>query len=206
MQVSESATRIVLRAAAPDAGATLVFIPGARVDPRAYAGLLRQVAAAGFPVVIVKPPYGIGLLARGAARDELERAAQGGRAVAVGGHSLGGTSAAMVTQARGVADGLLLWASFPADDTLADHADLTVASVSATRDGLATPADIADSRGDLPPDTRFTAVPGAVHADFGDYGEQRGDGDRAIPREQAQRAIVAATLRFMRETARASAR
>lgn len=198
--VIESATRIRMRpAAARQRDAALVFLPGARVDPRAYAALLRPLAEAGHPVVIVKPALGVGLLARGAAADEVRRAAADDRPVAVGGHSLGGTAAAMVVEEERAADGLLLWASFPANDALAERTDLVVTSISGGRDGLATPADIADSRADLPPDTRFVVIPGAVHADFGDYGAQRGDGERAISRERAQQAIVAASLRFLRE-------
>ncbi|HWI01989.1 MAG TPA: alpha/beta hydrolase [Propionibacteriaceae bacterium] len=49
--------------AAPRAG--LVFLPGGKVDPRAYVPLLRQVSAAGYLVVVVKEPYGIGFLAIG---------------------------------------------------------------------------------------------------------------------------------------------
>ena len=147
----------------------------------------------------MKPPLGVGLLARGAATDEVRRAARDGQAVAVGGHSLGGTAAAMVVEHERAADGLLLWASYPANDALAARTDLVVTSISGSRDGLATPADIEDSRADLPPDTRFVVIPGAVHADFGDYGTQRGDGERAISHAAAQRELVAASLRFMRE-------
>ena len=199
--VSESATRIRLRPTGRRRGATLVFIPGARVDPRAYAATLRPLAEQGYPVVIVKPALGVGLLARGAASDEARKAARDGQAVAVGGHSLGGTAAAMVVERERAADGLLLWASFPAGDALASWTDLVVTSISGDRDGLATPQDIADSRKDLPPQTRFVVIPGAVHADFGDYGAQRGDGERAIGHEEAQREIIAASLRFMREVA-----
>ena len=197
--VRESATRITLRPTGDGRGATLVFLPGARVDPRAYAATLRPLAARGYPVVIVKPALGVGLLARGAASDEVRRAARDGQAVAVGGHSLGGTAAAMVVERERAADGLLLWASYPANDALAARDRLVVTSISGGRDGLATPQDIADSRDDLPPATRFVVVPGALHADFGDYGAQRGDGDRAIGHAAAQRAIVAASLSFMRE-------
>lgn len=199
--VNESATRIRLTPTAAGRGAVLVFLPGARVDPRAYVALLRPLAEDGYPVVIVKPPLGIGLLARGAAGDEVRRAAAAGQAVAVGGHSLGGTAAAMVVARERKARGLLLWASFPANDDLRDRASLVATSVSGSRDGLATPADIEQSRADLPPQTRFVVVPGALHADFGDYGAQRGDGERGIGHAEAQRAIVAASLRFMGEVA-----
>jgi hypothetical protein len=36
-----------------------------------------------------------------------------------------------------------------------------------------------------------------VHAFFGDYGEQPGDGEPGISREEAQQQIVTESLRFM---------
>ena len=43
----------------------------------------------------------------------------------------------------------------------------------------------------------FTEVPGAVHAFFGDYGPQAGDGVPTTDRATAQRQIVAATAAFV---------
>ena len=59
---------------------------------------------------------------------------------------------------------------------------------------LATTEDIKDSRADLPPDTSYVAVDGGVHAFFGDYGEQPGDGTPTVRREQAQTEIVDASI------------
>jgi hypothetical protein len=81
--------------------------------------------------------------------------------------------------------------------SLADRTDLRVASVSGTRDGFTTPADIEASRALLPGDTAYTAVEGAVHSYFGDYGEQPGDGTPTVPRDDAQRQIVAATIALL---------
>ena len=181
--------------AEPSAG--LVFSPGARVDARAYAALLRPVAEAGFLVVILKEPFGLAITQIGqsagplADHPEIER-------WAVGGHSLGGVSAAWFAAGHlDAVDGLLLWASFPNDDMSGDTS-LQVASVSGSNDLLATPADIEQSRSNLPPDTTFTTIAGGVHAFFGDYGEQPGDGVPTISREQASEQISAASTAFLR--------
>ena len=196
VDVSQSATRIALRPTGRASGTGLVFYPGAKVDARAYAAILRPLAEAGHPVVIVKLPFGIAFADADAAGDVIGDEDRVARWV-VAGHSLGGTVAARYAGGghRGVA-GLLLWASYPAS-SIRDRAGLAVTSVSATEDGLATPADIAASRADLPPGTRFVAVEGAVHADFGDYGSQSGDGTRTITHEEAQRRIVAASLAML---------
>ena len=198
VDVTESATRIALRPAGGVSQTGLVFYPGAKVDARAYAAILRPLAEAGHPVVIVKLPFGIAFADPDAAAGVIGSEDGVSRWV-VAGHSLGGTVAARFAggRHRGVT-GLLLWASYPAS-SIRDRTGLAVTSVSATEDGLATPGDIAASRADLPPGTRFVAVRGAVHADFGDYGAQSGDGTRTIPHEEAQRQIVAASLRMLEE-------
>jgi len=185
---------VLTPAAAPKAG--LVFLPGAKVDPRAYVSLLTEVSAAGYLVVIVKEPYDIGLLATGEPA-KIVAATPGVTRWAVGGHSLGGVAAGISVSARDSGlSGLLLWAAYPLG-SLADRTDLVVASVSGTADALSTPADIAASRASLPPSTVFTAVEGGIHAYFGDYGPQPGDGTPGVDRNTAQRQIVAASVSFM---------
>jgi pimeloyl-ACP methyl ester carboxylesterase len=193
VDVSVSPTTIRMEPADGAKSTGLVFYPGARVDPRAYAHLLRPVAEAGYPVVILKVPYNLAVLTPGAANrvvgedDDVDQ-------WVVGGHSLGGTAAAAYADGeRDELAGLLLWASYPASD-MADQTQLDVLSVSGTADGFATPAEIADSKADLPPSTEFVAVDGAIHAFFGDYGDQRGDGTPTVSREEAQAQITAATL------------
>ena len=173
----------------------LVFYPGAKVDPRAYARILRPLAEEGYPIVIVKLPYGIAFFAANAAADFVGRD-DGIDEWVIAGHSLGGTVAAGFASRtdRDEIAGLLLWASFPASD-IASSTDLDVLSISGANDGLATPAKIEASRVDLPPETEFVEIAGALHAYFGDYGSQDGDGQAGVDREVAQAQIIAATLR-----------
>lgn len=173
-----------------------MFVPGVRVDPRAYLALLAPVADAGHIVVVPKPPLGIALLDLDALRRALDAHPEVRRWV-VGGHSLGGTAAAMEVDDPRVG-GLLLWASYPAGDLSASGLD--VLSVSGDRDRLATPADIDRTRSLLRPDSEFVTVPGGVHAFFGDYGVQPGDGEPGVDRATAQRRIVEATVAFVDAT------
>ncbi|MFF0310480.1 alpha/beta hydrolase [Streptosporangium sp. NPDC004379] len=190
--VVHSPTRIELRPSVPRGRSGLVFYPGARVDPRAYLPLLRPLAERGHLVAVVKAPFDFALLATGAAADVLDDHPEVSRWV-VGGHSLGGVAASQYVSGHdGRVGGLLLWASYPVDD-LSGRTDLSVSSVSGDRDGFTTPEDIRASRELLPAATRFVTVPGAVHAFFGDYGPQPGDGEPATTRAAAQREIVAAS-------------
>lgn len=198
--VQDRATEIVLVPTAAEPRAGLVFWAGALVDPRAYVPLLSDVARQGYEVHVVKPPLGVAFLALGAG----DRARGEDDSVTTwvsGGHSLGGVAASSDAGDRpdDVA-GLLLWASYPASSLAADT-DLTVTSVSGTADGLATGADIEASRADLPPGTTFVAVAGGIHALFGDYGPQSGDGEPTVSRAQAQEQVVAASVALLDEVA-----
>jgi hypothetical protein len=190
---TEDATSVTL---VPEgkARAGLVFYPGARVDARAYQDILGPLANAGYLVVILKVPLGIPLLdisqARGAMDEHPEITSW-----AVGGHSLGGVSASSFAKANRDVSGLLLFA-YPAEN-MADTVDLSVLSISGSNDGLTTPDKISASKPLLPPDTGFATVEGGVHAFFGDYGEQPGDGEPGISRQEAQQQIAAESIRFM---------
>lgn len=195
VDVAGGATAWELR---PRGGAVegVVFFPGALVDPRAYLALLRPLAEQGALVVVVKPPLNLALLAPDVG-GVLDRHLEVQNWV-VGGHSLGGVPAASAA-ARADGDarvrGLFFWASYPAQDVSA--APVATASVSGDLDGLATPSDIAASRALLPSDTAFTVVRGGVHAFFGDYGPQSGDGEPGTTRANAQRQIVDATAALL---------
>jgi hypothetical protein len=185
------------RSGAVDVG--VAFFPGALVDPRAYLALLRPLAERGYVVVVVKPPFGVALLSNAdAAFDAHPEVTRW----AVGGHSLGGVAAA--TQAASGdrrVRGVFFWASYPDRDL--SHAPLAAAAISGERDTVISGARLDGSRVQLPPGTAFTVVPGAVHAFFGDYGPQPGDGTPTASRADAQREIVAATERFLAGLAQA---
>ncbi len=195
--VSVHSTSLVVRMSPDHPKSTgLVFYPGARVDPRAYANILRPVAEAGYPVVVIKLPFNLAVLDPNAADtvvgddDDIDR-------WVVGGHSLGGAMAA--EYAGGEHDelfGLLLYAAYPASD-MSSRTGLDITSVFGTEDGLATVDDIEASKANLPSDTTFVPIEGGIHAFFGDYGAQSGDGTATISRGNAQRQIVEATLAQM---------
>ncbi len=198
--VSESPTQIVLTPTGSPGGTGLFFQPGALVDARAYAAVLRPVAEAGHVVVITKQPLGIAFLALPAFDGARSAHPEVARWV-VGGHSLGGTVAALEadgadSDATAPAAGLLLYASYPASD-ISTSLTAPVASISGSMDGLATPAKVEASRSDLPPDSVFTVIEGGSHAQFGDYGVQPGDGTPAISHDEARSRISDASVQFV---------
>lgn len=199
VEVVDSQTTWELRPRGRPADLGVAFFPGALIDPRAYLAVLRPLAERDHLVVVIKPPFGVALLSTADvaldAHPEVNR-------WAVGGHSLGGVAAA--TQAASGDQrvrGAFFWASYPNRDLF--RASLAAASISGDRDLVINQAELDGSRAQLPPGTEFTVVSGAVHAFFGDYGPQAGDGIPGTSRPDAQREIVMATERFLAELARA---
>ncbi len=183
-------TGILLTAEDPrDTGVT--FIPGALVDPRAYEQIFAPIVAAGYPVFIVKPPLGVAFTVPDAVADA-EIAAPDVEQWVIAGHSLGG---AVASDQLDNAAGLILLAAYPISDV--SSAELPVLSISGSNDALATPENITQSKPDLPAETTFVVVDGGIHSYFGDYGEQRGDGQPGISREQAQEQIQEQMLTFL---------
>jgi hypothetical protein len=207
VSVTEYPTQIVLAPTGRVDATGVFFQPGARVDARAYAAVLRPLAEAGHVVVITKQPLGIGFLAIGAFGGVQSAYPAVSRWI-VGGHSLGGTVACIDADAHDADPahpvvGLLLYASYPATDM---SASLTarVLSISGSDDGLATPAKIDAAKPLLPASTTYTVIDGAVHAFFGDYGPQPGDGRPTITHDDARRQISAASVSFAASSAATS--
>jgi dienelactone hydrolase len=179
----------------PAAG--LVFYPGGRVVPEAYAPLARRIAAEGYLVVIPEMPLNLAVFRPGAAEDVLA-AYPTVDAWAVGGHSLGGAMAAQFAAANpGRVAGLVLWASYPPESSDLSGSGLDAVSIYGTRDGLASPGEVLGARDRLPLETKFVAVEGGNHAGFGAYGTQRGDNPADIRREEQAAQVTAATVELL---------
>ena len=116
----------------------------------------------------------------------------------IAGHSLGGVAAAMaVDRHPGVFAGLVLWASYPASENNLSQATIPVLSISASNDGLSTPAKVDAAAGLLPANTQKVVVEGGNHGQFGSYGLQKGDGVPVLTREAQQAAVAKETLTFL---------
>ncbi len=182
------------------ARAGLLFFPGAIVDPVAYAPLLHEVSAAGYPAVLIEVPRRGAL---GGAEEPVvfdrARAAmslmQGVDRWVVAGHSRGGLIAARLVRAdpSRLAGLALIGTTHPRDFSLADTR-LSVTRVYGTRDTVADVDKIMAMRANLPLKTRMVAIDGGNHSQFGYYGFQLGDWPATISREEQQRRTRQALL------------
>ncbi len=177
--ITEDSAGIVLAPASGASDIGLVYIPGAKVDPWAYAAKLSGVVADdGVTVVITKPWLNLAFFDL-RPLDAFTALAPDVGTWIVGGHSLGGVRACMMATD---ADALALFASYCATDL--SGSGLPAISISGSEDGLSTPQKIEDARHLLPPDADFVEIEGASHSSFGDYGPQDGDGTPAISDEE----------------------
>lgn len=178
----------------PETG--LVFYPGGRVDYRSYAPILREIAADGYLVVLVPAPLNLMVFNPNAA-DRIIPQYPRIKHWVVGGHSLGGAMAANYLYTHpDAAEGLVLWASYPASNNDLSDSGLKVLSIYGTLDmaGLE-PFDA--SRARLPADTTWVVIEGGNHAQFGDYGFQPGDNVATINAADQQAQVVTATVEFL---------
>jgi len=172
-----------------------VFYPGARVDYRSYAVPLHKIAAEGYLVILLPVRLNLALLDVNAA-DRAISAFPAIRHWAIGGHSLGGVAAATYASRHDI-DGLVLWASYPSDDSL-KNSKIRIISIYGTQDisGI-TPFE--NSQALLPFDAKYVVIQGGNHAQFGDYGVQPGDHEATITRTDQQKQVVGATVQFLKE-------
>ncbi len=171
----------------------LVFYPGARVDHRAYAPVLNQVAARGYLVALLWAPFNLATTKQNKAAEVL--ALHPGISWAAGGHSLGGVAASNYALSEKKVRGLVLWASYPQADLSARTLDTLV--VLAGNDGLVSAQSVEQARKKLPSGARLVRLKGLNHAGFGDYGPQPGDGEATLDQQEGWRQIADTTARFL---------
>lgn len=178
----------------------LIFYPGGKVDYRAYSPIARRLAARGYLVVLADMPLHLAVFNPERATPFIIKYPEI-MTWAVGGHSLGGAMAARYVYNHpdldSVLRGLVLLAAYPADTDNLSNRPVSVLSISASEDGLATADKIEASRPILPANARFVEIPGGNHSGFGSYGAQSGDKLATISQEEQWRIVVDETAAFL---------
>ena len=148
----------------------IIFYPGAKVEAISYAPLMRGLAEKGINAFLVQMPFNLAFF----------RISSADRIIHDGlshwylcGHSLGGSMAASYVEGKEDIDGLILLASYAAND-LSDT-DLSVLSVYGSEDGVLNMQKYEENRVKLPEDTVEIIISGGNHAGFAYYGPQEND-------------------------------
>lgn len=181
------------------ASTALIFYGGANCDARSYAPMAREIARAGFMMVLVKMPDDWALSAPERAQAVIE-AFPGITTWAMGGHSMGGIAACEFAKEHlPEIAAVVLWASYPSNQNKLDQTEVKALSVSATNDGIYPPKTIEKSRAMLPADTVYVVIDGGNHQQFGWYtgDHEPVDGVATISRDDQMTQIVDATVLFL---------
>ncbi len=191
--VEESSGFIVFAPQNPSAG--LIFYPGAKVEPAAYAPLMRSCAERGVLCVVLKVPFNLAILGVGAA-DGVIASHPEVQTWLLGGHSMGGmVSALYLNDHMREYDGLVLLAAYSTVDLTAFEGDTLV--LAGTNDHVLNWANYEEGIKKLPGDSVAHLIDGGNHAGFGDYGAQSGDGEATISHEEQQRVVVEEVLKML---------
>lgn len=153
----------------------LIFYPGGLVEPTAYAPILHQISENDVLVIIIPMPLNLAILNTSAANAVID-AYPNITTWILAGHSLGGASAAIFVENNpNKIDALALWDSYPPNSADLSDNTLPVISIFGTTNNIPNTENFDDKKHLLPADTRFIGIEGANHAQFGDYGPQKGD-------------------------------
>lgn len=164
----------------------LIFYPGGKVEATAYYPLLSKLAENGITCVLVKMPFHLAVFDSSAA-DRVFKTLPEIKNWFIGGHSLGGAMASKyMSENPGKLKGLVLLGAYVYGEVPASKA-LTIYG---TKDGVLNKENIKDSDQQLP-------LAGGNHANFGNYGEQKGDQIADISREEQQEKTVEAVEEFI---------
>jgi pimeloyl-ACP methyl ester carboxylesterase len=176
----------------------LVFLAGALVNPTAYAPLLNQIAHHGYRVYLLALPWR-GAFGKADGPDFLDHVRSLMDTVpgtwVVAGHSRGAKIAALVSEhpvPRQTAL-ILIGTTHPRDISLAGSR-LAVTKIYGTADGVAPASKVLANRALLPATTRWVAIAGGNHHQFGAYGFQPGDHRASISAATQQALTVEAVL------------
>lgn len=166
----------------------IIFYPGGKVEYTAYAPLLKQLAEEGYTCFLAEMPLNLAFLNADSA-DRIKEEHPEIREWYLAGHSLGGVAAGLcLSKHPEDVKGLILLASYITSDL--SETDLRVLSIHGENDGVLNMEAFEKNKVNLPSDYEDVIIKGGVHAYFGSYGEQDGDGTASITPEEQQKETV----------------
>ncbi|MFV0289096.1 MAG: alpha/beta fold hydrolase [Mycoplasmatales bacterium] len=168
----------------------LIFYPGAKVDPLAYS-YLSEVTNAN--IYLIRPFYNIAFFNSKIAT-QIMAEQEKEKTWYVAGHSLGGVVASNYAQNNNeLIKGVILLGSYP-QHKLIDNT-IPYLSLYGTHDGVV--GDYSEKEQLFDNNSTLLAITGGNHAQFGDYGLQKGDNNSLITKEEQHKFIVKQIEQFI---------
>lgn len=173
----------------------IIFYPGAKVQPEAYAPLAKACADRGYAFVICPMPINLAMFGVHTADKVFEEYPQVQQWYSAG-HSMGGMVAlAYASEHPDKVVGNIGLAVFITDDVSAKG--VRMLSITADQDGLTSPEKYKKYEKNLPVDHVNVVIAGGNHAGFGNYGVQPGDGPAIISKDEQLQKTVDAICEFL---------
>lgn len=166
----------------------LIFYPGAKVEYIAYLPILEKIKeSCGITCILVKMPFNMAIFDSNAA-DKIIDQFPDIKNWYIGGHSMGGAMASnYASKHQDKVKGLILlgayiYGEYPDDDALTVYGTFNTS--------VAEKINYTEN---------IVAIEGGNHAQFGNYGKQKGDHDATITSEEQQNITVEAIKQFIGE-------
>lgn len=181
---SENDSENLILKADGDTDTGILFYPGGKVEYTAYLPMLEQLREAGYDVVLIKMPFNLAFFDMNAGEkvlsDMSEELPNVTKWYAMG-HSLGGVSVSKFAAVHAdMLEGLILLGSF--DYGLYDEENTLI--IYGSEDVQLDTSKINENLSDV------LEIEGGNHAWFGYYGNQEGDGEATISKEEQQSITV----------------
>lgn len=163
----------------------IIFYPGAKVEAEAYLPLLDQIRQRGVTCILVHMPFHMAIFDVDAAEEVMEQFPEYQHWY-MAGHSMGGAMASQFAADHpDEVDGLILlgayiYGDYPDEDTLTIYGSLN----QSVEDHIDYTENIVE-------------IEGGNHAQFGNYGPQKGDLPATISAEEQQKQTVEAIEAFL---------
>lgn len=163
----------------------IIFYPGAKVEAIAYIPLLEKLKSEGYTCVLVKMPLNMAIFDVNAA-DKIFDKLPDIKHWYIAGHSMGGAMASdYASKYQDKVDGLILMGAY----IYGDYPPKKALTIYGTFNS------------NLEKDINYTQnivkIEGGNHAQFGNYGKQKGDPDATISAEEQQTITVNAIVEFI---------
>lgn len=178
----------------PGEDTAMIFYPGAKVEYTAYLPLLHKLAEQGTDCFLIKMPCNLAFLGQNKAERIMDSYEYAHWYLA--GHSLGGAMAASFASGHLESlDGLVLLAAYPVKSL--DSDSFSVLSIYGSNDGVLNMEKVREGKTWMPADYTEICIEGGNHAQFGYYGEQKGDNPAEISREEQQKQTLDAVRKLI---------
>ena len=171
----------------------IIFYPGGKVEAESYIPLLYQLSLNGFDCFLLEVPFNLAILNINKADNIINNYEYNNWYV--GGHSLGGAVSTMYANNNfEKIKGIILLAAYPTSNI---PENLKVLSIYGSKDGVLNIKKYNESKKYWNSNVKEVIIEGANHAQYGNYGHQKGDNESTITLEEQQNKTVDEIVKFI---------